>query len=132
MGRTVQDSVLSMMNTVSKKITNEGPIAWLQYFEETPGFFMSVDGQIAFVNNDSASYFIKNTLVKMIAGIKLQWSDIRIDPLTNTFASIGARFHEDINYNSGNLQAADGYFTAVAHLTDQGWKLHNIHWSIKH
>ena len=66
----VKTAVLKLMDSVSADVLREGSIAWLNYFEESPDFFMAVDGKIAFPGYDSASSFVKNTLVKQIVKIK--------------------------------------------------------------
>ena len=125
----VQDSVKLMTDSIAESVSHEGPAAWLRYFENTPGFFMVSDGQLVFPNIDTARYFIKNVLIPKMPVIELRWSNVRIDPLTNEFANIAAFYHEDIPDSSGKKIPHDGYFTAIAHRTSQGWKLHNAHWS---
>ena len=73
----VKDSVQHMIELLANDIAHDGPIAWLNYFENTPDFFMASEGQLVFQNSDSATAFIKNTLVKQIQKIELHWSDIR-------------------------------------------------------
>ena len=126
----VKDSATNLMGSIAKDISHDGPIAWLKYFEKSPGFFMASDGQIAFANNDSATAFVQNVLVKNIKQIQLQWSNIRIDALTPTLASIGANFHEELTDFSSKVMPFTGYFTAVAEQTSTGWQLRNLHWSI--
>jgi hypothetical protein len=128
----VKSNVQQMTDSIAKNVSDKGPVAWLLYFENTPGFFMASEGQLKFSNHDSASNFINTTLVKSIHKIELHWSTVRIDPLTNKLASIGAFFHEDITDISGKKIPVDGYFTGIAHLTSQGWKLRNAHWSVIH
>ena len=117
-----------MVEMIAKDVTREGPVAWLRYFENTPGFFMASGGNLAFPDNDSATNFIKNDLVKIISKIELRWSNIRIDPLTPAFANVAANFHEDITDSTGK-KMTDGYFTGVAERAPQGWQLRNAHWS---
>ncbi len=128
----VKDSTTNLMGSIARDISHDGPIAWLKYFEKSPGFFMASDGQIAFANNDSATAFVQNVLVKNIKQIELQWSNIHVDVLTPTLASIGANFHEELTDFSAKTLPFDGYFTAVAEQTPTGWQLRNLHWSIAH
>jgi hypothetical protein len=127
----VKESVQRMMVSISTDISDEGPVAWLKHFENSPGFFMASDGLLVFQNIDSASGFINNTLLKRIKKIKLNWNNIRIDSLSVSLAGIGADFHEDIIDTTGNILPVDGYFTAIAHQSSQGWRLRDLHWSIK-
>jgi hypothetical protein len=127
----VTDSVNQMMASAESAVSRDGPVAWLRYFSGAPDFFMASDGQIVFPTSDSAAHFIKNTLVKIISKIVLHWSNIRIDPLTPGLAFVGAAFHEDLTDASGKKLPQDGYFTAIAQKTKEGWKLRNAHWSSK-
>jgi hypothetical protein len=127
---TVRGSVGMMMESITVSVSQQGPVAWLHYFEDTANFFMASEGRLVFPNNDSARNFINNTLVKTISKIELQWHDIRIEPLTANFTQIAASFHEDITDSTGKKIPEDGYFTALAHHTSSGWKLMNAHWSI--
>ena len=126
----VRDSVTQLAASIAKDVSQEGPVAWLRYFENTPRFFMAVEGQLVFPNYDSAQSFINNSLIKSIRKINLHWSHIRIDPLTIKEASFAATFHEDITDSAGKETPQDGYFTSIAQHTPQGWKLLNAHWSI--
>jgi hypothetical protein len=126
----VKDSVQQMVESIAVTITDEGPIAWLRYFENSPDFYMASEGQLAFANNDAATNFLKNIYVKSVSKIELSWHDVRIDPLTNKLAGIAAIFHEDITDTVGRRSPSDGYFTAIAHQTSQGCQLRNAHWSI--
>jgi hypothetical protein len=126
----VRDSVRVMAESIANDVSREGPLAWLRYFENAPDFFMASEGRLVFPNNDSATNFIKNTLVKSISKIELHWNNIRIDPLTTRLAGISADFHEDITDYKGRKIAEDGYFTGIAEQTFQGWKLRNAHWSV--
>ena len=127
----VKDSVSQMAAKIAKDISENGPRAWLNYFEDTPDFFMANKGQLVFRDHQSAKTFILNTLVKNIPSIKLRWDNIRVDPLTARLASIGADFHEDQVTGSGKKLSYDGYFTGIAHFDGHSWKLRNTHWSIK-
>jgi SnoaL-like domain len=127
---TVRDSVGMMMESIAAGVSQQGPVAWLHYFEDTANFFMASEGRLVFANNDSARNFINHTLVKAISKIELQWHDIRIEPLTADYAQIAATFHEDITDATGKKIPADGYFTGLAHQVSAGWKLSNAHWSV--
>jgi hypothetical protein len=127
----VKDSVTLLTANIAGDISGRGPVAWLKYFENSPDFFMASDGQLALQGYKSAKTFILKTLIKTIPGIKLNWKHIRIDPLTNDWASIGADFHEDLTDATGKTLSYDGYFTGLAHYDGHNWKLRNLHWSIK-
>jgi len=127
----VKDSVSRMAANIAADVSKNGPRAWLNYFENSPDFFMANEGQLVFKDYESSKAFILNTVVKNIIQIKLSWSSIRIDPLTARLASIGADFHEDQVTSSGKTLSYDGYFTGIARFDGHHWKLRNAHWSIK-
>jgi hypothetical protein len=126
----IKDSVQQMMQFAARDISHDGPVAWLRYFENIHEFFMASEGQLVFSNSDSATLFIKNVLVKQIQAIALQWSNVRIDPLTLQFANVAATWHEDITDFAGNKISEGGYFTAIAEKTLHGWQFRNAHWSV--
>lgn len=126
----VKDNVQKMMDMIAKDISDEGPIAWLKYFEKTPAFFMASEGQLVFPNSDSATLFIKNTLIKQIRKIRLFWGSVRIDPVNNKFAIVAATWNEDLSDFADITISQSGYFTGVAEKTLQGWQLRNAHWSV--
>ncbi|OCX50910.1 hypothetical protein BEL04_19500 [Mucilaginibacter sp. PPCGB 2223] len=128
----VRTEVQQFADSIATGITKNGPMAWLKYFGDSPGFFMASDGQLVFRDRLAAEQFITGTLVKTISRIDLQWNNIRVDPLSPDIAVIAAGFHEDLTDNKGKLTGYGGYFTGVAQKTDKGWQLRDAHWSIKH
>ena len=129
--KLVTDSSSNLMLHIARDISAKGPIAWVDYFEDAPGFFMASGGQLALKDHESAVLFVKNTLVKTMPQIKLRWQNVKIDPINDNSSAIGADFHEDITLANGTTMPFGGYFTAVAHFDGKSWKLRNLHWSIK-
>jgi hypothetical protein len=129
--KLVTDSARNMMSHIAQDISAKGPIAWIDYFENSPGFFMASGGELALKDYPSAASFVKNTLVKAMPEIRLDWRHISVDPIDQNFAAIGADFHEDITMSNGTAMPFDGYFTALAHFDGLKWRLRNLHWSIK-
>jgi len=127
----VKADVLKLADSTAKAISTKGPIAWLDYFEDSPGFFMASGGSLALQDYHTADSFIKGKLVKVMPKITLKWSGIRVDPLTPQIAVMGAGFHEDVTDPTGKITPYDGYFTATVHDTEKGWKFRNEHWSMK-
>lgn len=128
----ITKDVTQFTTDIQRGLLAKGPIAWLTYFDNSREFFMASEGQIVFHNYASAQSFIKDTLVKKINKVKLQWNHLRINPLSSKAAIIGSNFHEDLTSTSNQKNiSVDGYFTGVAILTASGWKLRNLHWSIK-
>jgi hypothetical protein len=116
---------------IENGVSKNGPIAWLNYFEDSPDFFMASNGDLVFKDYQDAHSFIINVLVKNISKINLKWRNIKVDLYAMDWGSIGADFHEDLFDPSGKTIAVNGYFTATAHKTINGWRLRNVHWSIK-
>jgi hypothetical protein len=125
----VNKAVHAMMENIAIDVSQKGPVAWLNYFDSSAHFFMANNGNLAFRDFGSGKRMIMDTLIKMVQSIQLRFSDIRIDSLSWNTASIGAKYHEESKDTEGNSHLYDGYFTGVAVLTDQGWRLRNLHWS---
>ncbi len=128
----VTDRVKQMAGSIAQDISKDGPAAWLKYFDNTPAFFMASDGQLAFADHNAAEQFINGTLVKTITHINLKWGEVRVDPLTEQMGLMACTFHEDLTDVQGKTTPCNGYFTAIAQETKDGWKLRDAHWSIKH
>src|SRR5664279_5634299 len=82
----VTDGVHLLLTNLQKGLSDQGSVVWLDYFDRGPGFYMAVDGQIAFKDYPTAKQFIETVLVKKIKTIHLTFSDLRIDSLDNTLA----------------------------------------------
>jgi len=127
----VKDGVTAMTANIANDVSQKGPIAWLDYFEDSSRFFMASNGQLAFKDYASAKTVILNNLVKGISKIMLSWQNVRVDPLTPEFANIGANFHEDLVLANGNTLTVDGYVTASAHFNGSKWMLRYMNWAVK-
>lgn len=127
----VQKRVTRFTNHIAVDLSVKGPVAWLNYIQDTSNFFMANNGELNFKDYRSAVAFIQDTLAKSVSKINLKWSNMRIDPLSNSIASIGSNYHEEITGNDGKITTYDGYFTGTAILIDDEWKLRNLHWSAK-
>ena len=51
---SVDQAVRAFMQTVSQSVTQDGPMAWIKFFDASPEFFMAVNGQMAFPNGAAA------------------------------------------------------------------------------
>jgi uncharacterized protein YdeI (YjbR/CyaY-like superfamily) len=127
----ISDSVLLLTTNIARDLSANGPAVWLKYFDDAPGFFMIDDGNLSFPDYNSARRFILDTLVKNIPHITLNWSAVRVFPLSRHLASIDAQFHEVLMPANGANIPIQGYLSATAVLTNHGWKLHNLHWSTR-
>ena len=125
---TVTNGVRGFVAAVATGVTQRGPVAWRDYFADTPAFFMAVDGHMAFETSDAATQGIR-AVAKSIPHIELHWGEVRVDPLTPGLAMVAAPYHE-LQIDAGGRQVSmDGYFTALAELGPDGWRFRNAHWS---
>jgi hypothetical protein len=126
-----KENINHMAMRMEIDISKSGPIAWLDYFEDSPDFFMASNGTLVFKDYQSARQFITTKLVKAISKITLKWSNLKVEPYTNEWGSFSADFNENLADQLGKTISINGYFTATAHKTAKGWKLRSVHWSIK-
>jgi hypothetical protein len=124
----MRDSVITFVTTIARRLADEGPAAWLRYFETSPAFFMASDGQAVFPSNDSAAACVEG-LTRTITAIDLEWVDLRVEPLAPGLAVIGASYRETVTDTAGSTVAFGGFMTGVARHTPDGWRLRNLHWS---
>jgi hypothetical protein len=125
----VKRDVESFMRSVAEGVTKEGPAAWRNYLENSPAFLMAADGRLEFADGAAAQAAIPD-LVRTFRKIELQWGDgLRVDPLSEDFAAIGAPWHELLTPAEGNPVDVSGYFTAVADRRGGRWQFRNAHWS---
>lgn len=124
----MRDSVVAMAGSIATALSQDGPAAWLRYFERDPGFFMASDGAMAFPSNDSADTFVAD-LAGRFASMELTWEDVRVEPVAPSLAVLAASYNESIVDTSGSELRFGGFFTALAIHTSQGWRLQNLHWS---
>ena len=125
----VDQAVRSFMQTVSHSVTQDGPLAWIKFFDASPAFFMAVNGQMAFPNASAAQEGTRK-FAQTIRQIELKWGDdLRVDPLTNEYAVVGVSWREVQVDTAGHSVTETGYFTALAEYRDGHWQFRDAHWS---
>jgi hypothetical protein len=125
----VQSAVSAYLHTVAADVTREGPIAWRRHFSLGPGFFMAVDGRLAFPDGATAATAIQE-LTRTLPHIELRWGDdIRVDALTPRLAGVATSYNEVTVNAAGQRSEASGYFTGVVENRDGRWRFLNAHWS---
>jgi hypothetical protein len=124
----MRDSVRQFARQIVRGLADDGPMAWLRYFETTPAFFMASDGRLVFPSNDSATVFVQH-LGDVVSAIDLEWTDLRVEPLAPGIAVVAAAYREAITDTSGATTSFGGFLTGVARHTPDGWRLRNLHWS---
>jgi hypothetical protein len=126
----VTNGVRAFAADVADGVTKRGPLAWLDYFEDSPAFFMAIDGRLAFPDGVAAARGVKE-LPGKIARIELHWQDpIRVDPLTPTLAMVATGWNETTVDPAGHKVEQGGYFTGLVELGPTGWKFRDVHWSV--
>ena len=126
---TIDESARAFMHTVAHAVTQEGPLAWLKFFNTGPEFFMAVNGQLAFPNAAAAKEGTQN-FARTINRIDLTWGDdLRVDPLTAELAVVAASWREIQVDKAGHRIEETGYFTALAEYRDGRWRFRDAHWS---
>jgi hypothetical protein len=126
---SVDQAVRVFMQTVSHSVTQDGPTAWIKYFDASPAFFMAVNGQMAFPNAAAAQEGTR-TFAQSIRHIELKWGDdLRVDPLTNEFAMVAVSWREIQVDTAGHSVTENGYFTGLAEYREGRWQFRDAHWS---
>src|SRR5271154_3206620 len=78
----VRNQVQTFARSVAEGVTRDGPAAWAKYFDNSPSFFMAVDGRLKYADGAAAQSAIPE-LVRTIQKIELHWGDgLRIDPVS--------------------------------------------------
>jgi hypothetical protein len=125
----IDESARTFMHTVAHDVTQEGPLAWLKFFDTGPGFFMAVNGQLAFPNAAAAKEGTQN-FARTINRIDLTWgNDLRVDPITAELAVVAASWREIQVDKAGHRIEEVGYFTGLVEYRDGHWRFRDAHWS---
>lgn len=123
------ESARTFMHTVAHDVTQEGPIAWLKFFNTGPEFFMAVNGQLAFPSPAAAKEGTQN-FARTINRIELTWGDdLRVDALTAELAVVATSWREIQVDKAGHRSEETGYFTGLAEHREGRWRFRDAHWS---
>src|ERR1700753_3393631 len=66
---SVKDSVTRMAANISHDLSATGPAAWVNYFENDPGFFMASGGSLVFRDYATAKMYTLDTVAKNLKKI---------------------------------------------------------------
>jgi hypothetical protein len=125
----IETAVRAFAQNVAQDVTREGPTAWHKSLEDSPAFFMAVDGAMAFPNSAAAKAGV-DAFAATIQHIELTWGDdLRVDVLAPNLAVVAARYHELQIFKSGKRVDEHGFFTGTAENRDGRWQFRNAHWS---
>jgi len=125
---TVEAQVRELLTTVSRDLARDGPPGWLPYFLTGGEFFMASDGAIAFRDYQQAADGCRQMAHQFGSG-DLEWSNVRVQPLSEDLAAFGADYREVMQQRAGSAMHFEGYVTGVAVRTLSGWQLQHLHWS---
>lgn len=125
----VRQHVRSFMESVARNVTREGPRAWSRYFDDSPAFFMAVNGKMAFSSGMAARDGIPKVAL-MFRRIELNWgNDLRVDPLTRGLALVAVPWREVLTDSGGHVMKQAGFFTWIAEYRHARWQFRDVHWS---
>ena len=125
----VREGVRSFVESVARDVTREGPRAWSRYFDDSPAFFMAVNGQVVFSSGMAAKDGIPK-VAHMFRHIQLNWgNDLRIDPLTRRLALVAVPWREVLTDSAGHVMNQAGFFTGIAEQRNGRWQFRDAHWS---
>lgn len=124
-----ESSVRTFMALVAHDVTREGPLAWLRYFDDSPAFFMAVNGQLAFPDSNAAKVGTRE-FARRIQRIELNWGqDLRVDPLSERLAVVVGSWQEIQTDTAGHRVEEHGIFTGLVEFRNGRWRFRNAHWS---
>ena len=125
----VRQGVRSFTESVAHDVRQQGPIAWSRYFEDSPAFFMAVNGRMIFPSGAAARAGIPQ-VARTFRRVDLHWgSELRIDPLTPTLAMVAIPWRETLTDAAAHVTQQAGYFTATAESRNGHWRFRDAHWS---
>jgi hypothetical protein len=124
----MRDSVGALLEDIAAGLAAEGPLAWLRYLEDSPGFVMVSDGQVVFPNRDSAQAFLLS-FAESVTSMQLVWDSTRVEPLAPGIAAIAAQYHESITDTAGAVASFGGSVSGVARNRSGEWRFQHLHWS---
>jgi hypothetical protein len=129
----IEDGVRQFIVTVAHDVTQDGPIAWRNFFAQGPEFFMAVNGKLAFSDGQSAVKMMPE-IARQYKHIELRWgNDLRLDALTENLCNVATSYTENIELQpgvDGSQGTQSGYFTGVAENRSGHWQFRNAHWSV--
>src|SRR4029077_18948247 len=70
----IQSAVKAFAQSVARDVTHDGPLAWHKNLEDSPSFFMAVNGGMAFPDSAAAKAGV-DAFAPTIQHIELKWGD---------------------------------------------------------
>ncbi len=124
------DSARGLMERIPAILAAEGPVGWGAAFDPGPSFHMATEGRLVFPSRAVADSALAE-LATRFRGMSLQWTGLELEPLAPGIVSVRTGFTEAITDTGGGVLHFDGYLTALAARGDSGWRLRQLHWSLR-
>ena len=125
----VEKDVRAFVQVVAHDVTQEGPLAWPKYLDESAAFFLVSNGNLVFRDGASVAGGMQK-FASTFPHVELAWGDdLRVDPLAEDLAVVAASYREVLTGVDGSRGEQTGYFTGTAEYRDGRWRFRNQHWS---
>jgi ketosteroid isomerase-like protein len=122
------DSARALLASVPTALGDRGPAAWLDFFEDTPSFFMASDGAIAFADRVTAETFLDD-FSRKVSGMVLEWHQPRFEDLGGDIVAVTASYDETIRMRDGTESSFGGHMSGVIRRQGGRWRFQHLHWS---
>lgn len=124
----VRAAVERLMRAAQDDVSRLGPLGWREHLWKDPAFYLVTFGRRDLDGYEATRRHL-DALARDITAIRLNFSDLRVQPLGDSLAAVGAAFDEEITFATGDRRRFSGYVTATAIRSPHGWKLAHMHWS---
>lgn len=128
--RRIEAEVSAALTAIPVDLARGGPLAWLRHFDDAPDFYMASEGETKFASFAEARAAMED-FGPTIETMQLVWSDLRVDVLGAELAGFGAGYDELLVTAAGDELRFAGYVTGVMRRTPAGWRIAQLHWSMK-
>lgn len=126
---TGESEVRSELAAIAADLARDGPEAWLRHFVDDGTFWMASDGELKFGTLEIAAQAVRD-IAPTIARMDLDWPDPLVEVLASDLASFGVDYEELLVDTEGKELRFRGYVTGLLVLTDDGWRVRQLHWSM--
>jgi len=119
-----------MVEGIPAILAAQGPLGWARVFEAGPSFSMATEGQLVFPSRAVADSALADYATRFRA-MELTWQGLEVEPAAPGVVSVRSGFDETITDTGGAVLRFRGYLTALATRGDSGWRLRQLHWSLR-
>lgn len=122
------DSARALLVSVPTALADRGPSAWLDFFEDSPSFFMASDGAIAFSDRSAAETYLDG-FSRSVSEMALEWHEPRFEDLGGDVVVVTASYDETIRMHDGTESSFAGRMSGVIRRQANRWRFQHLHWS---